>query len=469
MSSSIKKDFRQAFFKIIFLSFICSLITFFVWSYSFSHYMYPANYYELQIPEVLDKLRLEDEVIFDKSYKKLVDSIIPDPGLSYQVIDLEGNYIYGDFDERVVKDKQDLLNSVNSTLSRSRNTFYNLNPIFDKNKNIKGAFLIKYSLNPSFKKDNSLGNYLFKYSIFLPLIYVIIFTLIFSRILSKKFNRPIRLLTEATENIKNKNLDFSIDYGENNEFSKLICAFESMKLELKKSLTRQWTLEEKRRENIKAIGHDLKTPLTIIKISAESLANTDLSDEKSAYVDIIARNNDRALKLLANMRELSNIEDPNFSLAPSLANIAQVIDLKIKDFILVCASKGIIFSYDIEDRRIKKSGLFDWLALEQVFNNIVSNAIRFSKLGDAIILEGELKEDFCCFTITNTGSSFSSEDLTKLFQKFYKGDPSRSFASGQSGLGLYISKSLVEKHGGNIKAYNKENGACVEFKIKNLE
>jgi Osmosensitive K+ channel histidine kinase len=87
--------------------------------------------------------------------------------------------------------------------------------------------------------------------------------------------------------------------------------------------------------------------------------------------------------------------------------------------------------------------------------------------GGTIRILTEIKQDEAVFRISDTGEGFSEKDFTNLFKKFYKGDYSRSLEKGHSGLGLYIAKSIVERHRGTIKAFNlAEGGACIEFSIK---
>src|SRR5690606_16776524 len=102
-----------------------------------------------------------------------------------------------------------------------------------------------------------------------------------------------------SEKIKNKDLDFNIEYSENNELTKLCNAFEEMRINLKNSLIKQWELEQNRRENIANIAHDLKTPLTIISTYSEALMDGNIKQNKfKDYVEVIKRNNGRALILL---------------------------------------------------------------------------------------------------------------------------------------------------------------------------
>ena len=100
---------------------------------------------------------------------------------------------------------------------------------------------------------------------------------------------------------------------------------------LKDSLIKQWDLEEKRRENVESIAHDLKTPLTIVSTYSEALIDGAVKEEKiKDYIGVIKRNNERALILLDDMNKISNIENPNFILEPIEINIIEFSKLKEK-------------------------------------------------------------------------------------------------------------------------------------------
>lgn len=102
--------------------------------------------------------------------------------------------------------------------------------------------------------------------------------------------------------------------------------------------------------------------------------------------------------------------------------------------------------------------------LERILDNLVSNSLQYTPSDGEINIAVNVKHDRVYYKISDTGSDFSKRDMEKAFEKFYRGDSARTQKDGNSGLGLYISKQLVEKLGGSIKISNTEaGGACVEF------
>ncbi|NFH15626.1 ATP-binding protein, partial [Clostridium botulinum] len=106
---------------------------------------------------------------------------------------------------------------------------------------------------------------------------------------------------------------------------------------------------------------------------------------------------------------------------------------------------------------------------EQIIDKIISNAIRYTPDGISIITKVEVHNNIIKFIVEDEGTGFNDKELCYIFEKFYRGDSSRSKEKGHSGLGMYIVKNLVEKHDGWIVAENKEKGgARIEFVIKEI-
>ncbi|WP_121956943.1 histidine kinase dimerization/phospho-acceptor domain-containing protein [Petrotoga sp. 9PWA.NaAc.5.4] len=235
-------------------------------------------------------------------------------------------------DKKIIEDKRDLINNINSTKSFGSKSFTRIIPILDENSNVKGAVILGYRLISTQKTHTNILSLLYNSMMFLPFIFIIIFTLIYAKKLSKNINKPVNILLDASDKIKNQDLNFTIKYDENNEFTKLCNAFEDMRINLKDSLIKQWDLEEKRQENISNIANDLKTPLTIISTYSEAIIDGTVKEEKlKDYIKVIKRNNERALILLDDMNKISNIENPTFILEPIEINIAEFLKLKKRE------------------------------------------------------------------------------------------------------------------------------------------
>ncbi|GFN34893.1 HAMP domain-containing sensor histidine kinase [Tepidimicrobium xylanilyticum] len=466
---SFKSKFIIAFIKILALSLIFSILTFIIWSLTFDYIRFPANYYEREVVDIIEAISTKHDDVLNKNFQSVLEETVPRGGILYQVLDENGKIIYGTYNEEIIKGKKNLMNNLNSNIRLGRGLYARITPILNKDNNIKGATVFIYTLKSMQKTENHFLFLLSNMMMLSPFIFIIMFTLIYAKKLAKEINEPVRLLLGASEMIKNQNLDFTIEYNQKNEFTKLIAAFEDMRKNLKESLIRQWKLEEKRRENIANIAHDLKTPLTIVNTYVEAMLDGTVKEEKiKDYLEVIKRNNERALILLVDLNTLSDVENPDFTLNPVEVNIIDFLNSKEKDYKILCENRGIDFKIEIEDFRIKNiTAKFDIKSLEQVLDNCISNSIRYTEKGGFIKVNALCKEEEIEFKVIDTGKGFSNEDLKNIFNKFYKGDKSRSFSSGHSGLGMYIAKTIVEKHGGSIEAENNTpKGAVIRFNIK---
>lgn len=483
--ASLKTQTISTFLLIIFLSIVCTIIT--IGTYCYSMYfrensmLRPDNYYQKQSEKIQQFIISKGESILDDKNRLELEGLIPKKGIGYQITDLEGKIIYGNEKMRIIKNKKQLIESINKTDIDSLNKagFFGSKvkkyiPILDGNSNVKGVAIIKYNIETTVKKDKDEKKvYVFqRFLVYSPFVYIIIFTIIFTRKLIKSIKQPINEIIDASNKIKEKDLDFEINYKCNNELGKLVSSFEDMKNALKESLNKQWTMEEDRKEMIKAIAHDLKTPITVIQGHVEVLIEGGIKDpiRVEKYLNIIKANTERMGRLISDMNLASEIENKNFDLVPVKVDIIEFLGKKQQDYKVLCRNKNIEFKLLLEKNfNLNREFSIDAERLEQILDNIISNAIRHTSSGKSIITKVKIYDCIIKFIIEDEGTGFNDKELCYVFEKFYRGDSSRSKEKGHSGLGMYIVKILVEKHNGWITAENKEDsGARIKFIIKEI-
>lgn len=433
-----------------------------------------SNYYESIVPDIEKYISENKERVLNKNFKGNLEKVIPLQGIEYEVVDSRGELLYGCFKESIVKTPVKLRKEPEIDKSSTPKMIKYV-PIIYNNK-IQGMVIFKYYLRSS--ASNPKYNWIVKYSenimLLSPFIYIIIFTAIFASRLNKKLKIPLKQLMDGAEKIKNKDLDFTINYNSKDELGKLCKSFEEMRFELKKSLNHQWQMEQERKEMVSAIAHDLKTPITIIKGHVEGLIDSKRFDEDKVYkyLNLIDNNADRMTKLIEKMNILTKIERSDFTLKYKKCNIIEFINEKSFDYNILAEDKKIKFKCIINDERISKALVsMDCYALSEILDNLISNSLRFTKEGGNIELNLNLTEEKMTLCISDTGCGFSKKDTLNIFKKFYQGDESRSKEKGHSGLGLYIVKALVDKFNGKIEAENNEKGGAkvkVELEIINI-
>ena len=241
------------------------------------------------------------------------------------------------------------------------------------------------------------------------------------------------------------------------EFSATLHAMQTMGRELTDSLQSQWRMEQQRAEQIAALTHDLKTPLSIIQGNADLLAEDALSADQQTQVEAILRGTDRAQQYLAALRTACapSAAGETFSshiLVSTLAETARAL----------CAPAGVQFVLDEQWQGTLCAAQCDLLRAAE---NLLDNAVRYTPRGGTVtLLVTKEKQDFI-LRVTDTGPGFTPEALAKAGEMLYT-DAARSDAAHQ-GLGLYFARKVAQSHGGVLVLSNlpAAHGACAELRL----
>lgn len=474
-SRPLVTQFRLTFTWIVIASIMATVITyaFAIVLYIQAQYksIYPANYYEQQIPGIDAYVRERNMALLSQSGEEGLKNTISGDGILYQVVDGEGNMLYGTNQENLFETKEELFNQLNTTF-RHQGNYIHAVPIIDDDGKIAGAVTLSYQLKTSYAEDS--GRWVVAVlivALLSPFLYIVGFTLLFSKIFVKNINHPLQLLMDASRKIKEKDLDFEINYRSDNELGKLCSAFSEMQDELKKSLSAQWKMEQERMEMVEALTHDLKAPLSVIMGYSEALidANIDGDEKLCKYLAVIKENAEKSSALVQQMQYTSDLEKSDTQLQLVSVRLSEFLEQKVRHYELQARQKKI----DIE---LKMQGdaqtpfLIDADRLERILDNIVSNSLQHTPTGGRVSISVKVEKERISYKICDSGSGFSPKDMEKAFDKFYRGDEARRSKDGHSGLGLYIVKQLVEQLGGSIRIDNAESGgACVMFWHKIFE
>lgn len=241
------------------------------------------------------------------------------------------------------------------------------------------------------------------------------------------------------------------------EFSATLQAMQTMGRELTDSLQSQWRMEQQRAEQIAALTHDLKTPLSIIQGNADLLAEDALSADQQTQVEAILRGTDRAQQYLAALRTACapSAAGETFSshiLVSTLAETARAL----------CAPAGVQFVLDEQWQGTLCAAQCDLLRAAE---NLLDNAVRYTPRGGTVtLLVTKEKQDFI-LRVTDTGPGFTPEALAKAGEMLYT-DAARSDAAHQ-GLGLYFARKVAQSHDGVLVLSNlpAAHGACAELRL----
>lgn len=238
------------------------------------------------------------------------------------------------------------------------------------------------------------------------------------------------------------------------EFSATLQAMQTMGRELTDSLQSQWRMEQQRAEQIAALTHDLKTPLSIIQGNADLLAEDALSADQQTQVEAILRGTERARHYLAALRTAGAAPAVQAPLASHTltARLAQTASA-------LCAPAGIQFILQEEWQGTIRAAENDLLRAAE---NLLDNAAAHTPRGGTVTLTVVRENNSFILRVTDTGSGFTAEALARAGEMFYT-DAARSDSSHQ-GLGLYSARRTAAAHGGTLRVYNTPGG-CAELRL----
>ncbi|MDA9271812.1 ATP-binding protein [bacterium] len=225
--------------------------------------------------------------------------------------------------------------------------------------------------------------------------------------------------------------------------------------------------EKLKNEFVSIVSHELRTPLTSIRGSLGLLVSGIMGDfsEKSKKLIEIANNNcERLLLLINDILDIEKIEAGKMDFQLKIANLYQVV-LESIDVNKMYAEKFEL-TLQFNSEKLKIPVLIDSDRLMQVLTNLISNACKFSKKGDVITIAIKQTDDTVVVSVSDTGSGIPIEFQSRIFQKFSQADSSATRGKGGTGLGLNISKTIIEQLGGTLNFYSNPNeGTMFYFEL----
>ncbi len=288
----------------------------------------------------------------------------------------------------------------------------------------------------------------------------------------KSIVTPIYQLEEAAQNIKEGNLDFTVEAESDDEMGNLCRNFEDMRLRLKESAEESLEAEKQNRILISNISHDLKTPITAIKGYVEGILDgvADTPEKVDKYMRTIYSKAIDMDRLINELTLYAKIDTNRIPYDFKRMKAADYFDDCIEEIGLGLEAEHIglsYFNYAGDEVEI----IADPEQLKRVINNIIGNSIKYMDKEHGLInIRVKDVGDFIQIEIEDNGKGIAQKDLPYIFDRFYRTDASRNSATGGSGIGLSIVKKIVEDHGGKIWATSKEStGTVMYFVIRKYQ
>ncbi len=284
-----------------------------------------------------------------------------------------------------------------------------------------------------------------------------------ARVAGRRVEADIGALKTACRRIAAGELD-GPDLGRGNirELDDALAAMQQLRRALADSLQAQWSAEAQRTDQIRALAHDLKTPLTVIAGNAELLAEDDLSPAQAQCARDILRGADHARRYLAELRAITAGSPVG---ARTAIRVDEFLDARARTGRALCAPGRVNFVLQNAlpaDRTVEAS----LPRLARAVDNLLDNAARHTPAGGTVTLGCTEAAGFLRFTVEDTGPGFSPEALEKAGRLFYTGDSARP-ADGHQGLGLCFARTVAEEQGGRLCIGNRKDrfGARVTLEL----
>ncbi len=327
--------------------------------------------------------------------------------------------------------------------------------------NLNWALIVEWPISESDKIIEDFRN-----TVLITIIISIIIVLLMALLFSNRLVKPIKALEERAKEIESGNFDKQVSISTNDELEELADSFNGMSVGLKR-------LEELKNEFVYVAAHELRAPVTAIKGYMELIfdgSGGTITPEMEHLLSPVKKSNERLVNLVNDLLKVARSEAGKLEISISPADIKKEISAIVDEAHPLALKRNITVTYDqsVELPLVNiNTGSF-----KEVIMNFVSNAIKYGKDNGSIIISHEVKDGFVYTSIKDDGRGMSEEDQKHLFEKFFRAGDVKNTSIEGTGLGLFITKELVEKMGGTLSVSSKlGEGTCftVAFSISNVK
>jgi signal transduction histidine kinase len=268
----------------------------------------------------------------------------------------------------------------------------------------------------------------------------IVIALIITFLIARGITSPIRALTQTARQFGKGDLSQRVNIKSKDEVGELAQTFNLMAGNLEHT--------EKLRKNMVAdAAHELRTPLTNVAGYLEAIRDEVVKPDK-ATIASISEEVGLLTKLVDDLQEISLADAGELKLVRQPENIAQLITQSVSAIQAKVMSKGLTIESAVQEDLPPVN--IDYFRISQVLRNLLENAYKHTASGGKIMVTTDLEDDLIKISVKDNGEGIPAEELSNMFERFYRVDKSRARAGGGSGLGLTIVKRLVEAHGGTV-------------------
>ena len=351
-------------------------------------------------------------------------------------------------------------NIINSNVINSFTTGKSISFYDRKNTNIEVAvpingtdgsvLVVSKDLDEVYK--NSVNDNIFTVMVAVIAVAVIL-VLLFERGIGKSYRKAYKIVEDVANGHTDKRIPVKGSY-ELRQFAK----------DFNNIMDRAGMLDESRQEFVSNVSHELKTPITSMKVLADSLLGQQGLPEElyQEFLHDISKEIDRENDIITDLLALVRMEKSESEINISSVNINEILEAVLKRLKPIAESKNIELIFESFRPVIAD---VDELKFESVATNLVENAIKYNNTDGTVTASLNSDHQYFYLKVTDTGIGISEENQDRVFERFFRVDKARSRETGGTGLGLAITKEIVMKHHGSIKIHSKE-GEGTTFTVR---
>ena len=291
----------------------------------------------------------------------------------------------------------------------------------------------------------------------------------FGYFLSNAISQALEQLVGGAERLSQGDFTTRVSINGQDEIARLAATFNQMAARLEQAAAAERALDETRRNLVAWASHDLRTPLTSLRVMVDALADGIVSDPKTVtrYLAQSQAEIKQMSGLIDDLFELAKLDAGNLNLDFEWINLSDLVSDTLESFAVQAETLQVTL-YGFVPPEVDPV----WAApdkLSRILNNLVGNALEYTGPNDTIQLQATLEADSIIIQVSDDGSGIPPQDLPHIFERFYRGERSRSRTGSHhsgAGLGLAIVKGLVNAHGGEIWAESQlGEGAQFYFRL----
>ncbi|MCH8122563.1 MAG: HAMP domain-containing protein [Bacteroidetes bacterium] len=327
-----------------------------------------------------------------------------------------------------------------------------VSPLYDASGLLIGGYIIQ-PIERSISRELAPTREAFQTALFTVILVSILLAVALAAVFSWWMVRPLKRMTARVFEIGSGNYEARVQIKGSDEIAQLGATINQMAAQVAESVEALQTTDRMRRELVANVGHDLRTPLAALRGHIEEALRfhgENRTDESQNALNAAQRQAAYLNKMVDDLFELSQLENPSPQLRSEPVLIAELLHEVARSHVGQLSNKAIVLVTDIPSTLPVVQA--DGVRLKRLLDNLLSNAKRHTDAGGRISLLARYEDNQLIIEVSDSGEGMDAESLSYIFDRYYRGEASRTRDEHGTGLGLAISRAIAELHGGSLEA-----------------